>query len=251
MRGRLRILTTAGGLAVLCGTGGVATQTATAQRALPPASPRNAQRLSDERLETRWAYPQRRAVVRSRASRHARRVTRLRLLTEDKFPELYVVLQRWVDPRGNAWLRIRLPMRPNGRTGWVRQTALSTLNVTHKYIDVDKRALRVTLFDHGKAVFRARVGIGKSGTPTPSGTFYVREKFRVRGAPVYGTHALGTSAYAPTLSEWPGGGVVGMHGTNQPGLIPGRPSHGCIRLKNRDIARLYRLVQRGTPIRIH
>ena len=94
---------------------------------------------------------------------------------------------------------------------------------------------------------RARLGV----TPTPAGRFYIREKFRVRGVPLYGTHAIGTSAYAPTLSDWPGGGVVGLHGTNQPGLIPGRPSHGCIRLRNRDIARLYRLAPRGTPIRIH
>ena len=76
------------------------------------------------------------------------------------------------------------------------------------------------------------------------------EKFHVRGAPVYGTRAIGTSAYAPGLTDWPGGGVVGMHGTNEPGLIPGRPSHGCIRLRNSAINRLYRLVPKGTPIEI-
>ena len=62
--------------------------------------------------------------------------------------------------------------------------------------------------------------------------------------------AIGTSAYAPTLSDWPGGGVVGLHGTNEPGLIPGRPSHGCIRLRNRDILTLYRLAPTGTPVDI-
>jgi hypothetical protein len=251
MRGGRRVLSAIGCVTVLCGTGGVAAHAATSQQALPPASPSDAQRLSDERLETRWAYPQRRARVRSRPSARARTVTRLHLLTEDRFPELYVVLSRWVDPSGNEWLKVRLPMRPNGRTGWVPRSALSELSVVHKLIDVDKRRRRVTVYDKGKVVLRARVGIGKAGTPTPSGTFYIREKFRVRGAPIYGTHAIGTSAYAPTLSDWPGGGVVGLHGTNQPQLIPGRPSHGCIRLRNRDIARLYRLATRGTPIRIH
>jgi lipoprotein-anchoring transpeptidase ErfK/SrfK len=234
-----------------CGAGGLAAQAASAQQALPAANPPDATRLSDERSETRWAYPQRRAKVRSRPSSRARTVTRLRLLTEDRFPELYVVLSRWVDPRGHEWLKVRLPMRPNGRTGWVPRSALAELNAVHKYIEVDKRRLRIRLFDRGKLVFRARVGVGKAGTPTPSGTYYIREKFRVRGVPLYGTHAIGTSAYAPTLSDWPGGGVVGLHGTNQPGLIPGRPSHGCMRLKNRDIARLYRLAPRGTPIHIH
>jgi lipoprotein-anchoring transpeptidase ErfK/SrfK len=69
-------------------------------------------------------------------------------------------------------------------------------------------------------------------------------------ADVYGPFALGTSAYAPTLNEWPGGGIVGIHGTDEPQLIPGRPSHGCIRLRNGYIARLWRLVEVGTPIEI-
>jgi hypothetical protein len=245
------MLSAIGCLTALCGAGGIAAHSARAQAALPPASPPGAQRLSDERLETRWAYPQRRAKVRSRPSGRARTVTRLRLLTEDRFPEIYVALSSWTDPSGNQWVKVRLPMRPNGRTGWVPRNALAELNVVHKYIDVDKRRLRVTLYDRGKVVFRARVGVGKAGTPTPSGHFYIREKFRVHGVPLYGTNAIGTSAYAPSLSDWPGGGVVGLHGTNQPQLIPGRPSHGCMRLKNRDIQRLYRLAPRGTPIIIH
>jgi hypothetical protein len=219
------------GVAAMGGAGAVAAPAVTAQQALPPAAPPGAQRLSDERSETRWAYPERRAKVRTRPSTRARTITRLRLLTEDRFPELYVALSQWQDPRGRQWVKVRLPMRPNGRTGWVTRDSLAGLNVVRKYIDVDKRRLRVTLYDRGKVVFR--------------------EKFRVRGVPLYGTHAIGTSAYAPNLSDWPGGGVVGMHGTNQPGLIPGRPSHGCMRLKNRDIARLYRLAPRGTPIHVH
>ena len=77
----------------------------------------------------------------------------------------------------------------------------------------------------------------------------MREKLRFDNAPVYGTYALGTAAYAK-VSDWPGGGVVGIHGTNQPQRIPGRPSHGCIRVKNADMARLYRLTPIGTPITI-
>lgn len=231
--------------------GGASVRAAQTATPLPPASPPDAVKLSDERLVTRWAYPERRAVVYSRPSAGARQVTRLRLLTEDGFPELYVVLSRWVDPSGNPWLQIRIPRRPNGTKGWVPETALSQLNVNHKLIDVDKRALRLRVFDHGTQVFTARIGVGKPGTITPSGDFYVREKFHVKGVPLYGPRAIGTSAYAPTLSDWPGGGVVGLHGTNQPGLIPGRPSHGCIRLRNADILRLYRLAERGTPVHIH
>ena len=78
----------------------------------------------------------------------------------------------------------------------------------------------------------------------------MREKLRAIGSPIYGPYAIGTSAYAPKLSEWPGGGVVGVHGTNEPQLIPGDPSHGCVRLRNPDITRLWHLIAIGTPIDI-
>ncbi len=245
-------MTIAAALVAVAGiSAGPAAVESAAQSGLPPATPPGVQQVSDEQFSTNWAYPTRRAAVRSRPASGSRRVARLRLLTEDGFPELYVVLQRWTDPQGRLWYRVRLPMRPNGRKGWVRENALGDLKLVRKMLEIDKKRLRATLYDKGKVVFSARIGVGKSGTPTPSGRFYIREKFPVRGKSIYGTHAIGTSAYAPSLSDWPGGGVVGLHGTNQPGLIPGRPSHGCIRLKNRDIQRLYRLAARGTPIRIH
>src|SRR4029453_5676978 len=142
------------------------------------------------------------------------------------------------------------PMRPNGRTGWVRESALGSLHTVHTQLVGNRHTLRATLYLHGRKRFSARIGVGKASTPTPDGHFWIREKFRVAGPPIYGPAAIGTSAYAPTLSDWPGGGVVGLHGTNEPGLIPGRPSHGCIRLRNAKIARLYRLTPRGAAARI-
>jgi lipoprotein-anchoring transpeptidase ErfK/SrfK len=238
------------GALIVVGAAGATAHAATPPQ-LPAANPEGAVRLSDEQTESRWGYSTRRARIYSRPSGRARTITRLHLLTEDGFPEIYLALARWVDPQNNVWLKIRVPMRPNGRTGWVRDDALTSLTVVRKMLDVDKKKLRATLYDGGKVVFTARIGIGKPSTPTPSGHFWIREKFPVHNVPLYGTHAIGTAAYAPTLSDWPGGGVVGLHGTNQPGLIPGRPSHGCIRLRNADIARLYRLAPRGTPIHIH
>jgi lipoprotein-anchoring transpeptidase ErfK/SrfK len=66
---------------------------------------------------------------------------------------------------------------------------------------------------------------------------------------LYGPRAFGTSAYS-RLSDWPGGGVIGIHGTNEPYLIPGRPSHGCVRVPNKAINRLYRLMPIGTRVQI-
>jgi L,D-transpeptidase-like protein len=217
---------------------------------LPPFTPRDMKRVSDERLTTRWGYVAKVRSVFERPSRHAHRVAKLHIYTEDDFPEIYVVLARWRAPDGLVWLRIRVPMRPNGVTGWVHESALTDLVTVHTAIRIDRRHQRLTLFRDGRRIFRTPIGVGKPSTPTPAGHFYIREKFRVVGVPLYGPFAIGTSAYAPHLTDWPGGGVVGMHGTDQPYLIPGRPSHGCIRLRNRAIRRLYRLAPRGTPIDI-
>ena len=46
------------------------------------------------------------------------------------------------------------------------------------------------------------------------------------------------------------GGEYAIHGTNRPDLLPGRVSHGCIRLRNDDIMALERLMPVGTPLTI-
>jgi len=207
-------------------------------------------RLSDERTSTRWANAVARGRVYTKPSARARRVGRLRLLTEDGYPEVYVLLARRQDAGGTKWIKLRVPQRPNNVTGWARRGALGEFRLVHTRLVVNRRALRVTLFHRGRPRFRARVGVGAPATPTPAGSFWIREKFHVAASPLYGTRALGTAAYSNALTDWPGGGVVGLHGTGEPGLIPGRPSHGCIRLKNPDIERLYALTPIGTPLLI-
>ncbi|WP_320668750.1 L,D-transpeptidase [Patulibacter defluvii] len=208
------------------------------------------ERLSDERSSSFWAHPARVTAIHADHRSRARVVARTRLFTEDRVPEVYLVLERWTSEEGDEWLRVRVPKRPNGVTGWLPADALGALRRVRTQLVVDRRRRRVTLLERGRPVLTARVGIGMASTPTPSGRFYVREKLRFSGAPMYGTRALGTSAYAPTLSDWPNGGVVALHGTDQPERIPGRPSHGCVRLRNGDMARLFARTPVGTPIRI-
>ncbi|MDP1849559.1 MAG: L,D-transpeptidase [Solirubrobacteraceae bacterium] len=206
-------------------------------------------KLSDEKLVTRWGHAQATAKIRLSPQASSRMVARLRFLTEDGLPEVYLVLAARRDSAGRNWLQVRVPKRPNGKTGWVLDEMLSSsLYIVQTQLVVDRRKLRATLYKKGKKIWSARVGIGKRGTPTPRGKFWIRERLRGLGG-TYGPWAFGTSAYS-NLSDWPGGGVVGIHGTNQPGLIPGRPSHGCIRVRNDKIRRLARLMPIGTPVRI-
>lgn len=205
-------------------------------------------RLSDEKTVTRWAHASEPAPIRVQAQATARTITRLRYLTEHGFAEVYLVLEGKLDAAGAPWLRIRIPMRPNGRSGWVPADALGSLYVVRTQLVIDRTTKRATLFKDGRRVWQAPVGIGRIGAPTPRGKFYVRELLR-GGGKVYGTWAFGTSGYS-SISDWPKGGVVGIHGTDQPQLVPGRPSQGCVRVRNARINVLKRLMPIGTPIEI-
>ena len=207
-------------------------------------------KLSDEKLVTRWAHSQATSTIRLTPQTSSRAVGRLRFLTEDGLAEVYPVLAARRDSAGRNWLQIRVPMRPSGKVGWVLDEMLGTLYIVRTALVVDRKQLRATLVKSGKVIWSARVGIGKAATPTPAGQFWIRERLKGLGnSGTYGPWAFGTSAYS-NLSDWPGGGVVGIHGTNQPGLIPGRPSHGCIRVRNDKIRALARLMPVGTPVSI-
>lgn len=207
-------------------------------------------KLSDEKRITRWAHAQATAKIRISPQASSRTITRLRFFTEDRLPEVYPVLGARMDAEGRRWVNIRIPKRPNGKTGWVLDEMVGQFYIVRTLLVVDRSKLSATLFKNGKRIWSARVGIGKSGTPTPRGQFWIRERLKgIGGSSVYGPWAFGTSAYS-NLSDWPGGGVVGIHGTNEPGLIPGRPSHGCIRVRNDKIRRLAVLMPIGTPVSI-
>jgi L,D-transpeptidase catalytic domain len=213
------------------------------------ANPPRTTTLSNLKTLTRWAYPQSSDAARSAPLRTSRVVGHLQFLTSEGQAELYLEL-RSVTIGGHTWILVPIPGRPNGLQGWVPAGALSEAHVTTEHLRVNREAFRATLYRGHAAIWSAPVGVGRPSLPTPAGHFYVMEKLISREPAVYGPYALGTSAYAPTLGEWPGGGVVGIHGTDEPWLIPGRPSHGCIRLPDADVSRLWQLIEVGTPIEI-
>jgi hypothetical protein len=205
--------------------------------------------LSNETTLTRWAHPSESGTVFRMPDRDSPVMTRLHPYTEDGRPEVYLALRMHVDAEGQEWVQIRLPMRPNGRRGWVRRDQLGPLHTVRTQLRVNRGMLRATLYRNGRAIWTSRIGTGKRGTSTPAGHFYVRDKLTKYASPFYGPIAFGTSAYS-RLSDWPKGGVVGIHGTSEPYLIPGHVSHGCIRVPNGAILRLARLMPIGTPVLI-
>jgi hypothetical protein len=210
----------------------------------------NSELLSNERTFTRWANADEAVPVREAPKPTAWKVGTLSLSTEDGLPEVYPLLRGWTDDAGREWVQVRVPRRPKALIGWVEAAAFGPTTLVRTQLVVDRRHLRATLYRSGKRIWRSPVGVGKASTPTPGGRYWIRERLRSKSPRgPYGPWAFGTSAYSD-LSDWPGGGVIGIHGTDQPDLIPGRPSHGCIRLPNAAIRRLARLMPVGTPVRI-
>jgi hypothetical protein len=206
--------------------------------------------LARSRHETRWAAVRRATLARSAPRVDARAVARVSTRTPEDTTNLLLALGRTEDAAGRLWVRVRLPILPAGTIGWVPRSALGAYGTVRTRLVVNRTALTATLLRNGRRVFRAPVGVGEDDWPTPRGEFYVRNLLTRFASPTYGPLAFGTSARSETLTDWPDGGYVGIHGTDRPELIPGRVSHGCIRLRNADIRRLARLMPVGTPLTV-
>jgi lipoprotein-anchoring transpeptidase ErfK/SrfK len=196
-----------------------------------------------------WAPVARAVVARTAPRPDSRPVARLTLETPEGTSNLVSVVPESV-ANASQWIRVRLPVLPNNTTGWVPRDALGALVPVDTRLVVDLELLRAELLRRGRRVFAAPVGVGTAQAPTPRGEFYIRDKLDGFGSSFYGPIAFGTSARSAVLTDWPAGGYIGIHGTNEPQVIPGRVSHGCIRMRNEDIMRLARLMPVGTPLLI-
>jgi hypothetical protein len=248
---------TAGGAAVVAAAGTAEEDVPTPRRAyLDPPAARPAlaipapRRLADGPELTRWAHLRHAVAARAGPGRSRRVVARVPRLTPEGTVTAVPVTGRRTGRDGRLWMRVTLPVLPNGTRGWVPRRALGAYEVSHHRLVVDLDRRRLVLLDRGRAVLRAPVGVGQPQWPTPRGTFLVRNRLARYASPEYGPVAFGTSARSPTLTDWPAGGFVGIHGTDRPDLIPGAISHGCVRLRNPDILRLARLMPVGTPVEI-
>ena len=162
------------------------------------------------------------------------------------------VFGRRTDAFGNVWLHVRLPGRPNQRTGWIRHRGEQIIEtVWHLDVSTSQRLLRV--YQRGKVVKRIRIVVGKPATPTPHGKYFVEEVVPIHPKAVGAQFALATSARSNVLQEYAGGpGQIAFHGTNNIGGTPGQAlSHGCMRMVTSDIRWLAARISAGIPVSIH
>ncbi len=162
--------------------------------------------------------------------------------TIEGVPLIFAVKERQGD-----WIKVQLPVRPNGATGWVKASDVKTRSVnTHIVVQVAER--RLSAFRGSKLLMEAPVGVGKAKSPTPTGTFYVDISVKNPGQG-YGRHLLSVAGFSNVLKNFGGGvGQIAIHGTSNLGTVGQFSSNGCLRLTNDDVVRLAGMVQTGSPV---
>jgi lipoprotein-anchoring transpeptidase ErfK/SrfK len=156
-----------------------------------------------------------------------------------------------VEEERGDWLRVLLPMEPNGSEGWIRTRDVRRSEHPFR-VEVDLGDRKLTAYRSDRVVLQAPVAVGTPATPTPTGRFFTTLLAKPDDPTgPYGSFAYGLSAYSEVLETFAGGdGQVAIHGTNAPWLIGQAVSHGCIRVHNSAIRRLARLLPLGTPVRV-
>jgi lipoprotein-anchoring transpeptidase ErfK/SrfK len=168
-------------------------------------------------------------------------------------PSEYGVTQVFVvRERAGEWLRVALPVRPNGSTGWVRVADVE-LSVHDYRIDVFLGDHRMVVRRGGEVLVDEPVGIGRQDRPTPGGAYYTW----VLIAPTnsgYGAYAYGLSGFSEVLASFAGGdGRLGIHGTTDTDSIGRDVSSGCVRVSDTVITRLVEEIglPLGVPVEVH
>ncbi len=168
------------------------------------------------------------------------------LTDRTEFGSARVLMVEEVD---GAWIRVQVPVRPNGTSGWVRSSDVSVEEIDAR-VEIDLATRTITTWLDGEVLVETSIAVGSDENPTPTGTFFITDKVDTTdddGA--YGPFALGLSAHSDTLSEFGGGdGQIGIHGTNAPASIGQAVSHGCVRLPNELIEVLATQLPLGTPV---
>jgi L,D-transpeptidase-like protein len=149
------------------------------------------------------------------------------------------------------WVRVYLPTRPNGAQGWVKRRAVRVYTNGYRLV-IRLRSHQLRLWRGDRLLARYPVAVGTRSTPTPRGLYYIVELLKPsRPDGSYGPFSFGLSAHSNVLKRFADGdGRVGLHGTNQPGLVGSNVSHGCIRLRNAAVRRLAKILPLGTPVYI-
>src|SRR5579864_4943860 len=133
------------------------------------------------------------------------------------------------------------------------QTAKSTEDhVANRIVLISLADRKLAVIEDGDVVATFPVAVGAATSPSPTGTFQIVN--RVSNPTYYhpGT-VIPSGKDNPVGTRWIGLNQkgYGIHGTNAPKSVGHAASHGCIRLRNRDVERLFAMLRVGDAVEIH
>lgn len=155
--------------------------------------------------------------------------------------------------QSQGYLQVRLPMRPNGQTTWVKVATVSTTATPYRIV-INLKTTHLAIYYKNVQTYSFPVGVGTVTNPTPVGNFFVAF-FASAPDAGYGPFVLVTTAHSNTISDWEqsGDAMIAIHGPigadAQIGTKGARISHGCIRLHVANQRHLQN-IPTGTPIQI-
>lgn len=140
-----------------------------------------------------------------------------------------------------AWLAIVL----------IASAVESAAQATYRQIIVSIPDRKLAVLENGSVIRKFDVAVGASISPTPTGEFVVVHRL---SNPTY-YHpgvVIPPGPDNPIGTRWLGLNHkgFGIHGTNAPTSIGKPASHGCIRLRNRDMEKLFAILRIGDRVEI-
>jgi lipoprotein-anchoring transpeptidase ErfK/SrfK len=139
-----------------------------------------------------------------------------------------------------------------GRTAAAADEARSADRAVTRRIVVSLPDRKLVLLENDAIVSIYPVAVGAPVSPSPVGRFSVVT--RVANPTYYKPgKVVGPGAANPVGTRWIGLSAkgYGIHGTDNPGSIGYAKSHGCIRLRNHDVERLFERVRPGDVVELH
>lgn len=124
-----------------------------------------------------------------------------------------------------------------------------------KWIVINKDKRILTLYEGKKVYAKYPIAVGNPPSLTPSGKYTIANRIinPAWGGGGYAKPVAGGSPNNPLGYRWlgislKGGGAYGIHGNNRPYSIGTNASHGCIRMINSDVEKLFEIVQVSNPV---
>ena len=154
--------------------------------------------------------------------------------------------------REGRWLGVLSNVLRNGDVGWIRDDPAALAIDRHRVrIVVDRSERRLDLIRGGRRAMSAAVGVGRSGSETPLGTFAVTDRLaNGRWSGSYGCCIIALTGRQTRLpAGWRGGDRLAIHGTDGRAAAASS-SAGCVAVDAAPLRRLMRSVPLGTLVTI-